>query len=101
MLDFQKILLLAGQEVSDALYNYQSASEQEIKRQNQLEKLQEALGYTQKLLLYHNSTNYTDVLASRQALLSAQMQISNERLLKYQSLIYLYRSLGGGWRDRD
>jgi len=101
VLDFQKILLLAGQEVSDALYSYQSASEQETKRQNQLEKLQEALGYTQKLLLYHSSTNYTDVLASRQALLSAQMQMSNERLLKYQSLIYLYRSLGGGWRDRD
>lgn len=95
-LNFKKTLLIAGQEVSDALFNYNSASEQEKQRLTQLIKLQEALEYTQKLLLYHSSTNYTDVLTARQALLSAQIQMTNDRLLKYQSLIYLYRALGGG-----
>lgn len=95
-LNFQKTLLIAGQEVSDALFNYNSASQQENQRSTQLIKLQEALEHTQKLLLYHSSTNYTDVLIARQALLSAQIQMTNERLLKYQSLIHLYRALGGG-----
>lgn len=100
-LNFQKTLLIAGQEVSDALFNYNSASEQENQRSNQLIKLQEALEHTKKLLLYHSSTNYTDVLTARQALLSAQIQVTNERLLKYQSLIFLYRALGGGVQNTE
>ncbi|SFN21110.1 efflux transporter, outer membrane factor (OMF) lipoprotein, NodT family [Paenimyroides ummariense] len=100
-LHFRKTVLVAGQEVSDALFNYHSASGQEQQRSAQLGKLEQALEHTRKLLLYHNSTNYTDVLTARQALLSAQLQMTNERLLKYQSLIYLYRALGGGVQSKE
>ncbi|UVD78963.1 TolC family protein [Myroides albus] len=94
--NFQKALLMAGQEVSDALYAYQTAETQEQNRQIQVEKLSLAVDYTKKLLLYHSSTNYTDVLTSEQSYLYAQMQITNDRLLKWQSAIKLYRALGGG-----
>lgn len=95
---FQKTLLIAGQEVSDALYGYESATEQEQKRMLQIDKLSLAVDYTKKLLVYHSSTNYTDVLTSEQAYLNAQIQLTNDMLLKWQSIIKLYRSLGGGTR---
>lgn len=97
--NFQKVLLIAGQEVSDALYAFETAREQEEKRMLQVEKLNLAVDYTKKLLLYHSSTNYTDVLTSEQAHLFAQIQMTNDRLLKWQSVIKLYKALGGGWRE--
>ncbi|REC59360.1 TolC family protein [Chryseobacterium pennae] len=96
--DFQKALITAGQEVSDALYSYESAAEQEQKRMVQIDKLSLAVDYTKKLLVYHSSTNYTDVLTSEQAYLGAQIQLTNDQLLKWRSVIKLYRSLGGGVR---
>lgn len=95
---FQKTLLIAGQEVSDALYAYETAGEQELNRQMQVEKLELAVDYTKKLMMYHSSTNYTDVLTSEQSYLSAKLQMTNDRLLKWQSVIKLYRALGGGWQ---
>lgn len=95
---FEKVLLTAGQEVSDALYQYESAKEQEEKRLVQVDKLALAVEYTKRLLVYHSSTNYTDVLTSEQSYLSAQIQVTNDRLLKWQATIKLYRSLGGGVR---
>lgn len=95
---FQKALINAGQEVSDALYGYESAAEQEKKRMLQIDKLNLAVDYTKKLLVYHSSTNYTDVLTSEKAYLNAQIELTNDTLLKWQSVIKLYRSLGGGVR---
>lgn len=96
--DFQKTLITAGQEVSDALYSYETAAEQEQKRMVQINKLSLAVDYTKKLLVYHSSTNYTDVLTSEQAYLNAQIQLTHDQLLKWRSVIKLYRSLGGGTR---
>lgn len=97
--NFQKTMLVAGQEVSDALYAYQMAGEQLAMRQQQVDKLALAVDYTKKLLVYHSSTNYTDVLTSEQAHLYAQLAHSNDQLLEWQSVIKLYRALGGGWRE--
>ncbi|KUF44501.1 TolC family protein [Myroides marinus] len=97
--NFQKAMLVAGQEVSDALYAYEMAAEQLTKREQQVEKLALAVDYTKKLLVYHSSTNYTDVLTSEQAHLYAQLAQANDKLLEWQSIIKLYKALGGGWRE--
>lgn len=97
--NFQKTLLVAGQEVSDALYAYERAGEQLTMRQQQVDKLALAVDYTKKLLVYHSSTNYTDVLTSEQAHLYAQLALSNDHLAEWQAIIKLYKALGGGWRD--
>ncbi|MBC8984864.1 efflux transporter outer membrane subunit [Pedobacter sp. N36a] len=95
---FQKTLLLAGREVSDALYTYQTAVEKEEARAKQIAALQKAVDYTQELLRYSSATNYTDVLTSEQSLLAAQLSGVNDRLQKLQSVVNLYRALGGGWK---
>lgn len=95
---FQQSLLTAGQEVSNALYSYQNAVEKQNTRSKQLQALEKSVSFTKELLRYSSSTNYTDVLTSEQSLLSAQLSSVNDRLQELQSIVNLYRSLGGGWK---
>jgi len=96
--NFQQSLLVGSQEVSNALYNYQTASEKEVTRAKQIASLTKAVDYTKELLRYSSATNYTDVLTSEQSLLNAQLNGINDRLQKLQSVVNLYRALGGGWK---
>ena len=96
--NFQQSLLIAGKEVSNALYSYQMAVEKEDSRQKQIDALEKAVDFTQQLLEYSSATNYTDVLTSEQNLLTAQLNGINDNLQKLQALVNLYRALGGGWK---
>lgn len=93
-LNFQKVLLSAGSEVSNALFAYQTAERQQEIRLKQVAALQKSVDFTKKLLRYSSATNYTDVLTSEQNLLAAQLEGVNDRLLEWQAVIALYRSLG-------
>jgi multidrug efflux system outer membrane protein len=96
--DFQKTILTAGNEVSNALYAYQTVTEKEGSRAKQIASLTKAVDFTEELLKYSSATNYTDVLTSQQSLLSAQLSAVNDRLEKLQAVVNLYRALGGGWK---
>ncbi|MGY3054444.1 multidrug efflux system outer membrane protein [Pedobacter sp. UYEF25] len=95
---FQKALLTGGQEVSDALYSYQTAVEKKSIRTNQIASLTQAVDFTNELLRYSSATNYTDVLTSEQSLLTAQLNGVGDTLQQLQAVVNLYRALGGGWR---
>jgi outer membrane protein, multidrug efflux system len=95
---FRQTLLSAGEEVSNALYSYQAATDKIGSRTQQIAFLQKAVDYTQQLLKYSSATNYTDVLTSEQSLLTAELNSINDRLQQLQAVVSLYRSLGGGWR---
>lgn len=96
---FQKSVLTAGSEVSNALFAYQTAVEKETSRSKQIASLEKAVDYTKELLKYSSATNYTDVLTSEQSLLTAQLNGVNDRLQKLQAIVNLYRALGGGWQE--
>lgn len=96
--DFRQTVLKAGQEVSNALSNYQAASDKITIRKQQIAFLEKSVDYTKELLKYTATTNYTDVLTSEQNLLAAQLNSINDRLQQMQSVVELYRSLGGGWK---
>jgi outer membrane protein TolC len=95
---FQKTLLVAGQEVSNALYAHETAVEKQDSRSKQIIALQKSVDYTQELLRYSSATNYTDVLTSEQNLLAAQLSGVSDKLQELQAIVNLYRALGGGWR---
>ncbi len=97
-LAFQKALLTGGQEVSNALYAYQTAAEKKTIRANQIASLTKAVDFTNELLRYSSATNYTDVLTSEQSLLTAQLNGVGDQLQQLQAVVNLYRALGGGWR---
>lgn len=95
---FKKTILIAGQEVSNALYSYHAAVEKQSLRSQQIDNLQKSVDYTKQLLEYSSATNYTDVLTSEQSLLAAQLSSINDKLQQLTAVVSLYRSLGGGWR---
>ncbi len=94
---YQQTMLTAGQEVSNALFSYQSATEKAQIRAQQLAALNKAVDYTQELLRA-GFANYTEVLTSQQALLQAQLNGVNDQLQQRQAVTDLYHALGGGWR---
>lgn len=95
---YKKAWLTAGQEVSNALFQYQAGQEKVNVRAKEIGSLQKAVEYTQALLRYTSNTNYTDVLTSEQSLLSAQLSSISDKLQQLQAVVSLYVSLGGGWR---
>lgn len=94
---YQKVMLTAGQEVSNALYSYDAANAKLNIRMEQVNALQNAVDYNQELLQY-SSASYVDVLTSQQNLLSAQLSQVSDQLQQMQAVVNLYRSLGGGWK---
>lgn len=95
---FEQAMLVGGQEVSNALYAFQTATEKEEIRAKQIASLTKAVDFTQELLRYSSATNYTDVLTSEQSLLAAQLSGVNDKLQQLQAVVNLYRALGGGWK---
>lgn len=96
--NFEKTLLTAGQEVTDALYAYEMSLEKQEIREKQIEALEKAVEFRMSLLEFSSFTNYTDVLLSEQSLIGAQLGGVNDKLQEFTALIHLYRSLGGGWK---
>jgi len=98
LLTFEKTLLTAGQEVSDALFNYQAATDKIDTRAKEIHFLQKSVDYTKELMKADAKANYTDVLTSEQNLLAAQLEGVDDRLQQLQAIVTLYSALGGGWR---
>ena len=96
-LNFQNILLIAGQEVSDALSLHNTALEKMEIRSSQIEALENSVEYSHELL-QNGFANYTEVINARQFLLQAELGRVNDKLQQLRATINLYRALGGGWR---
>jgi outer membrane protein TolC len=99
LISFKQTLLTAGQEVANALHEYQTATEKISLRTSQIDYLEKSVNYTMELLKYTSSTNYTDVLTSEVNLLSAQLNSIDDKLEQLQAIVFLYQSLGGGWKQ--
>lgn len=97
LLNFEKTLVTAGQEVSDALFAYQMATAKIATRNSELMELEKSVSYTKELVRY-GFANYTEVLTAQQNLLSARLNQVSDNLQGLQAVVYLYRSLGGGWQ---
>ena len=96
LLSFRQSLLKAGNEVNDALMQWQTADERLKIIGEQVESLQSAVDNTRRLMEYSSSSSYLEVLTARQNLLQAELTEANDRFDKIQGVINLYHALGGG-----
>jgi len=96
--NFKKALLVAGKEVSDALYTYQVEKEKYEIRKLELQALTEAVIYSEELLLsgYANTT-YLEVLTARGNALSSEINTIDSKFKQLNAIVELYLALGGGW----
>ncbi|WP_431107798.1 efflux transporter outer membrane subunit [Winogradskyella poriferorum] len=97
LLAFKKTLLTAGNEVSNALYDYEAETEKFEYRQNEVEALRNAESNSEELLK-NGYANYLDLLTARQSALSAELNLIDNKLQQMLSVINLYEALGGGWK---
>lgn len=95
-LSFRQSLLKAGNEVNDALAQWQTARRRLAVDREQVEALRTAVDNTTKLMQYSNQATYLEVLTARQSLLQAELTEVNDRFDKIQGIINLYHALGGG-----
>ena len=97
LLAFKSTLLTAGNEVSNALYDYQAESEKFEYRKNEVEALRNAESNSEELLK-NGFANYLDLLTARQSALSAELNLIDNKLQQMLSIVNLYEALGGGWK---
>jgi len=95
LLNFRHTVINAGREVSDILFNYESALSKNAFRDQQIASLSKAVDYTQQLLVA-GEANYNDVLLAQQDLLSAQLSRVEDKLEQLTYGVNLYKALGGG-----
>ena len=94
-LNFQKSILKAGSEVNVALDKYQTAKAKSEFYAKQVSTLEVAANST-KLLMKYGNTTYLEVLTAQTTLLNAQLNQVSNKFVEIQSMIELYRALGGG-----
>ena len=94
-LTFQTALLKAGNEVSNALYQYQMNTEKSESRKIQVASAKKASEDTADLFQLGNSS-YLEVLSAQQAYLSSQLSEVTDTYERMQAVINLYAALGGG-----
>lgn len=97
LLNFKKALLVSGNEVSNALYNYDALTEKYDFREKEVEALRQAETNSEELLINGYAT-YLDLLTARQNALSAELNLIDNKLQQLLSVVNLYKALGGGWK---
>ncbi|MCM4160172.1 efflux transporter outer membrane subunit [Antarcticibacterium flavum] len=97
LLEFQRSLLIASREVSDALYNFQAATETIEIKNNEFDAYDQAMSFSEELLNY-GYANYLEVLTARENALNSQLELVNARFNRLNAVVELYQALGGGWQ---
>jgi outer membrane protein TolC len=84
-------------EVSDALIAHDRTREQRSQQELLVKTLTESTRLSQ--LRYEGGLDsYLQVLDAQRNLFQSELVLAQLRLLEFESVVQLYRSLGGGWQ---
>jgi multidrug efflux system outer membrane protein len=98
LIGYQQTIQRAFGDVSDALIAYQRYHQVRESDEQSVKDLQDSVSVS--LMQYRGGTaNYLSVLNGQSSLFSAQLTLAQARNNEYQSLVQLYKALGGGWRQ--
>ena len=85
-------------DVSDALIGYQKYHEVRVRQEESVKDLQDSVNLS--LSRYRGGiTTYLEVLDGQRSLFGAEVTLAQARGSEYQTLVQLYKSLGGGWKQ--
>jgi multidrug efflux system outer membrane protein len=94
---YKQVIQLAFRDVSDALIGYQKYHQVRVEQEITVKDLQDTVSTS--LLRYRGGiTTYLEVLDGQRSLFSAELTLAQARGNEYQSLVQLYKVLGGGWQ---
>jgi multidrug efflux system outer membrane protein len=95
---YQRTVQQAFRDVSDALVAYRRSQEIRIQQQ-QLTTAAEGATTLSNMRYRGGAASYLEVLDSETRSFAAQLALAQARLRELQSLVQIYRSLGGGWQQ--
>jgi multidrug efflux system outer membrane protein len=85
-------------DVSDALIGYQKYHEVRVRQEQTVADLEESVRLS--IMRYQGgTTTYLEVLDGQRSLFDAELVLAADRGNEYQSLVQLYKVLGGGWQQ--
>jgi outer membrane protein, multidrug efflux system len=97
LIGYEQTIQRAFGDVSDALIGYDKYHAVRERQEQSVRDLQESVNVS--LMRYRGGTsNYLDVLDSQRSLFNAELTLAQARNNEYQSLVQLYKALGGGWK---
>lgn len=97
LIAYRQTIQRAFGDVSDALIGYQKLHQVRVAQETTVKDLQDTVGTS--LVRYRGGiTTYLEVLDGQRSLFSAELTLAQARGNEYESLVQLYRALGGGWQ---
>jgi multidrug efflux system outer membrane protein len=94
---YRQTIQRAFGDVSDALIGYQKFREVRVRQEESVADLQESVRIS-TLRYRGGTTTYLEVLDGQRSLYTAELTLAQARGAEYQSLVQIYRALGGGWQ---
>jgi outer membrane protein, multidrug efflux system len=97
LIGYEQSIQRAFGDVSDALIAYDKKHGVRERQEQSVKDLQESVNVS--LMRYRGGkANYLEVLDSQRSLFNAELTLAQARNNEYQSLVQLYKALGGGWK---
>ena len=98
LISYQQAIQRAFGDVSDAIIAYQKFHQVRVRQEDSVADLQESVRLS-NMRYKGGTTTYLEVLDGQRSLFSAELTLAQARGTEYQSLVQLYRALGGGWKQ--
>ena len=98
LLSYRQSIQRAFGDVSDALIGYEKFHQVRVRQENTVADLQESVRLS-NMRYKGGTTTYLEVLDGQRSLFSAELTLAQARGTEFQSLVQLYRALGGGWQQ--
>jgi multidrug efflux system outer membrane protein len=97
LIAYKQAIQYAFGDVSDALIGYQKLHEVRVRQEQTVADLAESVRLS--VMRYRGGTTaYLEVLDGQRSLFEAEITLAQARGAEYQSLVQLYKALGGGWK---
>jgi multidrug efflux system outer membrane protein len=98
LISYTQIIQRAFGDVSDALIGYDKYHGVRERQEQTVKDLKASVDVS--MMRYKGGTaNYLDVLDSQRSLFQEELTLAQARNNEYQSLVQLYKALGGGWKQ--
>ncbi len=98
LIAYRQSIQRAFGDVSDALIGYEKLHQVRVRQEDTVADLQESVRLS-NMRYQGGTTTYLEVLDGQRSLFSAELTLAEARGNEYQSLVQLYRALGGGWQQ--
>jgi outer membrane protein, multidrug efflux system len=98
LIAYRQTIQRAFGDVSDALIGYQKLHEVRVRQEQTVTDLEESVRLSE--MRYRGGiTTFLEVLDGQRSLFAADLNLAQARGNEFQSLIQLYKALGGGWQQ--